>query len=123
MKSRRGRWVDVAGKAYTDRLDEPVITIGRDVITFREIGKVLGAPHIVAARRLNEAVQVFKPKSIIELAGRMTVDQLIASRPGVGVTTVVVWMWLLEHAGRNPERWYNRPAKIATVCTKRRKKR
>lgn len=116
-------WIGLTSSSYQKRPDEPVLRVGKDVITFREFNNEFPFPHLTAARRLNREIQKFKPKSVRELAARLSPDELLLRCHTVGEITMMMWMFLLERSGLNPDRWYDRHTKISTLCAKVRKKR
>jgi len=112
-------WEEKAGKAFLARLDEVVLTIGSTEFTRREVVEKLRCANMVAAARLSWAVERFKPKSAVELARRVDVVDLFSIK-GVGVTTVYVWMCVLDAIGKDPEVWLDQEAKLPTLYTKKR---
>lgn len=102
------------GKTFIDRLDEPILSIGKDVFSRRQMIDELHCANFAAAARLSQAVEGFAPKSINDLARRLSLDNLLGV-DGVGVMTVFVWLTVLDHAGKDPEGWLNTDVNVPTA--------
>lgn len=110
-------WEKRAGKAFLDRFDEVVIEIGSTAFTRREMIEKLKCANFAAAKTLTWALERFKPQDARELSRRVDIHDLFGIK-GVGVTTVYVWMCVLDHLGKSPEKWVDQEVTLPTLYAK-----
>lgn len=105
MSSDRS-WERRFSPSWHDRRTEVVLAIGSDTFTRREIGTLLISPDLKAAGILNKVLRKYDPKNVEELAKRLTVDELFGT-PGVGQSTLGVWLDVLSYKEIDVEEWLN----------------
>lgn len=115
---RRARF----GERMPDNLDEPILTIGEDSFTYEDAITKLRTRRMVAMRILNQALKKFEPKSVEELAARITVTDLFAC-DGVGMTTLYVWLNVLTHKHIDVDAWLNNEYSASQMYNKRPKRK
>src|SRR5579862_3567826 len=107
-------WENKMGASFLSRQDEPILVIGQNVFTRRQLIEELRCANFAAAARLNSALGHFSPKGLKELAARIDSADLMGLE-GVGVTTVYVWLCVLEHVGKDPIRWIDVDVTVPTA--------
>lgn len=113
------------GERMPDNLDELILIIGDDAFTYEDALSKLRTRRVVAIRILNQALKKFKPKSVEELATRITVTDLFAC-DGVGMTTLYVWLNVLTYKNIDVDAWLNNEysaTQMYNMRPRRRKKR
>ncbi len=114
---QRDEWEFKLGKTFLDKFSEIVLAVGRDMFTRREMIEKLGCANFTAAKRLTWALDRFRPKSVREVAGRITLNDLWAV-DGVGITTVYVWTSVLEYSGIDSVNWISSDLNIPSSYKK-----
>lgn len=113
------------GERMPDNLDEPILIIGEDSFTYEDALTKLRTRRVVAIRILNQALKKFEPKSVAELANRITVTDLFGC-DGVGMTTLYMWLNVLTYCNIDVDAWLNNEhsaAKMYGMRPKRKKRR
>jgi hypothetical protein len=115
-------WEDAAGSTFVKKLDQIILQIGVNKYTRRELAEQAHCYNFAAAMRLNRAIneQFDSPGGVRSLARRMTPEELCEIK-GVGVTTVVVWLSVLDYEGVGWEQWLDRKTKIQSIIDASRK--
>jgi len=112
---RKREWEQRAGKDFVDRLDEVVISVGEFTFSRREMIELLHCGNFAAGARLNRALRQFSGyRTVSELAKGVKIGDLMSVRH-VGVTTVYVFMCIVEYAKLSPLRWLGSETTIATT--------
>jgi hypothetical protein len=118
-----GEWSDqrLLGKHFIDTQHEAVLRIGKTVFTRQEMVDRLRCGNFNAARRLTRAATELGVASAQEMAARVSLEDLFKVRD-VGVTTVYVWLCLLEGMNKNPLQWLDRSEdEIVTLTTEKKR--
>jgi hypothetical protein len=119
---RQRDWEYRAGKGFVDRLDEVVIRVGEYTFSRREMIELLKCGNFAAGARLNRAMMQFSGyRTVSELARAVKIGDLMSIKH-VGVTTVFVWMCVVEYAKLSPLRWLDSEVSIATTYEHTKKK-
>ncbi|MEI6842936.1 MAG: hypothetical protein WCK48_00280 [bacterium] len=116
---------DYLSPGFMRKKERIVLTIGREEITYRMLGKLIGQFSPQAAWRLNMVLESFKskkPKNIRDLALKIDLNDLL-DVGGVGEATVELWLSILNAKGLDPVKWLDSNTKILTECQKRRRPR
>ena len=116
------KWEAMVGRSFLGRLDEVILEIGETTFTCREMIDKLHCGNFAAAKNLSWALERFKPENARELARRVDIEDLFVIK-GVGVTTVYVWMCVLDALGKSPEKWLDQEVTLPTLYAKRHNKR
>jgi hypothetical protein len=112
-------WKSKIGKNYVDRLPETVVQVGKDRFTRRDLVIKAGTANFFAAANLDRVLDVFKPKSVRELARRIDIHMLLKYE-GIGDTAIMVWCSILDTKGVNVVAWLGQDF---TERNKKKKKR
>lgn len=118
-----GNWNDqrLLGKRFVDLQHEVVLRIGKTGWTRQEMVDRLHCGNFNAARRLTRAAQQLGVGSPTEMASRVSLEDLFKVRD-VGVTTVYVWLCILEGINKNPLQWLDRSEdEIVTLNTEKKR--
>lgn len=119
---RQRDWEHRAGKGFVDRLDEVVIKAGEFTFSRREMIEILHCGNFAAGARLNRALMQFSGyPTVSDIAKHVKVYDLMRIKH-VGVTTVYVWMCILEYSRLSPLRWLGSEVSIATTYEHSKKK-
>lgn len=110
------------GSNFSDGLEEPILVIGEDRFTYEDAITKLRTRRTVAMRILNQALKKFEPKSVEELASRITVTDLFTC-DGVGITTLYVWLNVLTHKNIDVDAWLNNEYSASQMYNKRPKRK
>lgn len=116
-----GNWNDqrLLGKHFIDTQREIVLRIGKTGWTRQEMVDRLKCGNFNAARRLTRAATELGVSSAQEMASRVSLEDLFKVRD-VGVTTVYVWLCILEGMNKNPLQWLDRAEdEIVTLSTEK----
>ena len=100
------------GKTFLDRLQKPVLMIGKDYWSIQELATRLHVTHVGSARILHAFCEKHKFKDTKDLYDK-TSPYTLASEPGLGITTLYVLWQVFRAKGLNPERWYAKETKGA----------
>ncbi len=104
LKRHKRAWRDRIGQKFVDRLPETVVKVGSDEFTRRDLVIDVESANFQAAAALDEAIQHFHPKGVVEVSKR--VDQhMLRARGYIGDTAIFVWCGILEAKGVNVDRW------------------
>lgn len=107
------------GKTFVDRQHEIVLRIGKTGYTRQQMVDTLHCGNFNAARRLSRAAEQLAVNSAQEMATRVSLEDLFRIRD-VGVTTVYVWLCILETLNKNPLQWLDRSTdEIVTLATEK----
>lgn len=107
------------GKGFVDRQHEVVLRIGKTGWTRQEMVDRLHCGNFNAARRLSRAAEQLQVHSAQEMATKVSLEDLFRVRD-VGVTTVYVWLCILETLNKNPLQWLDRTTdEIVTLTTEK----
>jgi hypothetical protein len=118
-----GSWNDqrLLGKRFVDVQHEIVLRIGKTGWTRQEMVDRLHCGNFNAARRLTRAAQQLGVASAQEMASKVSLEDLFKVRD-VGVTTVYVWLCILEGMNKNPLQWLDRSEdEIVTLYTEKKR--
>lgn len=115
-------WEHRAGKGFVDKLDEVVIEAGEFTFSRREMIERLHCGNFAAGARLNRALRQFSGyRTVSDLAKHVKVHDLMSLKH-VGVTTVYVFMCIVEYAKLSPLHWLGSETTIATTYNNSKKK-
>jgi len=120
-RGRRNGWRNerLLGKTFLDRQHEVVLQIGSDAWTRDELVSQVKCGNVNAARLLSKAASELQVDSAKQMAARISLDELFALRH-VGITTVYVWLCVLEAMQRNPLDWVDRDDEhLVTLTTEK----
>lgn len=114
-------WRDerLLGKTFLDRQREVVLRIGSNTWTRDELVTQVKCANINAARLLSKAAARLDVENAQHMAAHVSLDELFAQEH-VGITTVYVWLCVLDAMNQNPLAWIDRPAdEIVTLTTEK----
>ena len=120
-KRRRPYWRDshLLSKTFTNKQQEGILTIGRDVWTRQQIVDDLHCGNFIAAQNLSKVARKLEVRSLEDLASQYSLEDLF-SQTGVGITTMYVLMCALEAKHRDPMKWIDRkPDEVVTLDTEK----
>jgi hypothetical protein len=107
------------GKTFLDRQNEVVLRIGNDAWTRDELVTRLRCANVNAARLLTKAAEQLQVENVKQMAARVTLEDLFALKH-VGITTVYVWLCVLESDTHDPLKWIDRKADdVVTLSTEK----
>jgi hypothetical protein len=112
----------IAGKAYTNHLEEIIIQVGEYTFTRDEMICDLKNGNYRAGRSLTRYMKRFGTSTVSKLARKIDPDTL-GMGDGIGTFSVCLWLKILDYHGINSESWWNRTTKVATVTQKKRRKK
>ncbi len=122
-RRRRVREIrDIAGKAYTNHLEEIIIQVGEYTFTRDEMICDLKNGNYRAGRSLTRHMKRFGTSTVSRLAKIITLDELCQSK-GIGVFSVCLWLKILDYHGINSKGWWNRTTKVGTATQNKRRKK
>lgn len=117
---------DIAGKVYSNHLEEIIIQVGQYTFTRDEMIEDLKCGNYRAGRALTRFMKRFGASTVSKIARTITPDELCDGQ-GIGVFSVCVWLRILDYHGINSKAWWNKTTKVSTVTQnkkgKNRKKR
>ncbi len=115
-------WEHRAGKGFVDRLDEVILRVGEYTFSRREMIELLHCGNFAAGARLNWALKEFSGHyTVSDLAKHVKVYDLMRMKH-IGVTTVYVFMCVIEYAKLSPLHWLGSETTIATTYNNSKKK-
>jgi hypothetical protein len=109
VNNGRSRWRNehLMGKTFLERQNEVVLQIGSDAWTRDELVTRLKCANVNAARILTKAAEQLQVENVRQMAARVTLEDLFAVKR-VGITTVYVWLCVLESDSQSPLKWIDR---------------
>lgn len=113
---------DIAGKVYSNHLEEIIIQVGQYTFTRDEMICDLKNGNYRAGRSLTRFMRRFGASTVSKIARTLTPDELCQAN-GIGVFSVCLWLKILDYHGINSEAWWNRTTKVSTATQNKRKKR
>jgi hypothetical protein len=117
----RSKWRNeqLMGKSFLDRQSEIVLQIGSDAWTRDELVTRLKCANVNAARILSKAAEQLQVESAKQMAARVSLEDLFTLK-GIGITTVYVWLCVLESDAHDPMKWIDRKAdNLVTLSTEK----
>lgn len=106
--------IDAFGKTFLDTLDQPVLEIGKDRWSRRELASDLSLSNPIAARKVTRYCLENKIRNTRELYDK-TSPYSLAGEPGLGLTSLYV-IWQAFRAKKlDPMKWYVKGEKGAAV--------
>lgn len=112
------KWEEFMGGSFQENQDEPVIIVGDQWFTKKDLTEKLHCGHYLkAARILNNALMAFNAESFEALIETLTLEKLFSIR-GVGTTTAYVWLCIVEYLGYDPEKWMEPGRKVNSEYAK-----
>lgn len=104
QKQQRAQLDRLMDKAFLDRLNEGVLTIGTTTLNAREFIGQVGVPNLVAARKLTKVLKELNIKTIKELFNLGAIPLLRVK--GVGNAQMWVAMHLLDSHAYDVLKWW-----------------
>jgi hypothetical protein len=121
LRNAKEYWDGRMGARHVRHTQEIVLDFGREQFTRNEIPARLGLNNTQSIGILNRAIRAWDPKSIRDLARKMTRDGLWA-RDRVGTTTMEYWLVCMEVHSLDSKKWFRSKSSIPAGYAKTREK-
>lgn len=105
----------VIGKAFADKLDTEVFSVGNWTYTRRQMVEDLGCANFIAAARLQKVLRKLGVRTAVQLY-KLDPFSLARSR-GIGEASLFVAMCILDADGYNVIKWWEYKDNVAKFST------